>query len=80
MADSDTTEPGPLDYDLEGRPYGALPPEDSGWQVGDRADKPCVIAASQALAVEGVHLSFKTVQRVIDAYLAEAEKRGWKLQ
>jgi hypothetical protein len=56
--------------------YGALPL--SEWQIGDRDDKPCVIAASQVLDDEGVHLSFKAVQRAIDAYLAEAERRGWK--
>lgn len=62
------------------RSYGALPPEDSGWQIGDRADKPCVMAAQKVLRDAGLDASYEATQKAVDTYLAEAEKRGWKLR
>jgi hypothetical protein len=56
---------------------GALPPEDAIYQLGDRADKRCVIAALESLAGAS-EINYLTVQAAIDAYLREAEKHGWK--
>lgn len=49
---------------------GALPPEGSGWQIGDRADKPCVMAAFSVLRKFNVSIPFDCAQNAIDAYLA----------
>jgi hypothetical protein len=60
---------------------GALPPHDAAFQSGDRADKLCVAAARKVISWKlGISVPHEDMQAAIDAYLAQAEKHGWKLQ
>jgi hypothetical protein len=43
-------------------------------EVRDQSDRPAIIAALGVLASEGVYLSAKFMERIIDAYLEEAER------
>lgn len=62
-------------------PLGALPPPGHDFQVGDRADKRCVVAATDVLVQRTGHtILFADMQAAIDAYLAEAKKHGWNLK
>ncbi len=59
--------------------YGALPPSDATYQIGDRADKFCITAAIEAAALKGVVVDFDTMQYAIDTYLRSAAKFGsWR--
>lgn len=60
--------------------YGAVPPPDAALQIGDRADKACVIAASLVLRQHGHGVDFIVVQKAIDAYLTRAAEYGWKFK
>jgi hypothetical protein len=61
-------------------PMGAMPPPDATFQIGDRADKLCVIAAQKYLSWKlGFSIPHEDMQGAIDTYLEQAKKHGWKL-
>lgn len=63
------------------RPLGAMPPPGARHQPGDRADKLCVIAATDVMVQRvGGTVLFADMQAAIDAYLEEAKKHGWTLK